>query len=88
MLQSNAAIRAILVNIYGGGIMRCDTIAEGIALAARDGSLKVPLVVRAAGTNREICHRVLEGQGIPVTFTDDMADATARVVALANKEAA
>ncbi len=88
MLQANGDIRAILVNVYGGGILRCDTIAEGIALAVRKGGLKVPLVVRAAGTNSEICRKVLEGQGIPVVFARDMAEAASRVVTLAKSEAA
>jgi succinyl-CoA synthetase beta subunit len=88
MLLINPKVKAILVNIYGGGILRCDTVAEGVAAACRDFGLGVPLVVRAAGTNMEMCQKILVGQGIPVTFAKDMAEAAAEVVAAVNREAA
>ena len=50
IMLSNPDVKAILVNIFGG-IMRCDVIAEGIVAAAKQVSLKVPLVVRLEGTN-------------------------------------
>src|SRR3546814_12849768 len=53
LLLRNPAVNAILVNIYGGGILRCDTVAEGVAAACREEGLRVPLIVRAAGTNGE-----------------------------------
>ncbi|MDH3597776.1 MAG: ADP-forming succinate--CoA ligase subunit beta, partial [Rhodospirillales bacterium] len=77
MLLTNPKVKAILVNIYGGGILRCDTVAEGVAAACRDIGLGVPLVVRAAGTNMEMCRKILVGQGIAVTFAEDMAEAAA-----------
>ena len=76
------------VNIYGGGIMRCDTIAEAIASAVKEGGLGVPLVVRAAGTNKEICKKVLTGQGIDCAFVDDIAGAAKAAIAAARREAA
>ncbi len=88
MLLTNPKVKAILVNIYGGGILRCDTVAEGVASACRDIGLGVPLVVRAAGTNMEMCRKILVGQGIPVTFAEDMAEAAAEVVAAVKREAA
>jgi succinyl-CoA synthetase beta subunit len=88
MLLENPKVKAILVNIYGGGILRCDTVAEGVAAACRDIGLGVPLVVRAAGTNMEMCRKILVGQGIPVTFAEDMAEAAAEVVAAVNREVA
>jgi succinyl-CoA synthetase beta subunit len=88
MLLTDPKVKAILVNIYGGGILRCDTVAEGVAAACRDIGLGVPLVVRAAGTNMEMCRKILVGQGIPVTFAGDMAEAAVEVVAAAKREAA
>ena len=88
MILANPKVKAVLVNIYGGGILRCDTVAEAIAEAVRETGLGVPLVVRAAGTNMEIAKKVLVGQGIPVIFADDMAEAAERVVKAARREAA
>ena len=88
MLLDNPEVKAILVNVYGGGILRCDTIAEGIASACKAKDLKVPLVVRAAGTNREQCRQILIGQAIPAVFANTMAEAADKVVAAAAGEAA
>ena len=88
LLLANPKVKAILVNIYGGGIMRCDTIAEAIASAVKEGGLGVPLVVRAAGTNKEICKKVLTGQGIDCAFVDDIAGAAKAAIAAARREAA
>ncbi len=83
MILRNPGVKAILVNMYGGGILRCDTIAEGIAAAVKELGLKVPLVVRAAGTNMEIARKILTSQAIPATFADDMGEAAARAAAAA-----
>ncbi len=83
MLLSNPKVRAILVNIYGGGILRCDTVADGIATACQDSGLRVPLVLRAAGTNMEMARKTLISRGVTVTFADDMMDAADKVVAAA-----
>jgi succinyl-CoA synthetase beta subunit len=88
MLLRNPKVKAILVNIYGGGILRCDTVAEGVAAACREIGLKVPLVVRAAGTNMEMCQKILAGQGVPAVFAKDMTEATAEAVAAAKREVA
>jgi succinyl-CoA synthetase beta subunit len=88
MLLANPKVKAILVNVYGGGILRCDTVAEGVAGACRGSGLGVPLVVRAAGTNMEMFQKILTGQGIRATYTKDMAEAAAEVVAAAKREAA
>ncbi len=85
MILRNPKVKAILVNMYGGGILRCDTIAEGIAAAVKEAGLKVPLVVRAAGTNMEIARKILTGQAIPAIFADDMAEAAERAVAAAGE---
>ena len=87
MLLVNPTVKAILVNIYGGGILRCDTVAEGIAEAYRDQSLTVPLIVRVAGTNREMAEKLLTGQGVPAVFAKNLADATGKVVQALGGEA-
>jgi succinyl-CoA synthetase beta subunit len=88
MLLANPKVKAILVNVYGGGILRCDTVAEGVAAASRAAGLDIPVIVRAAGTNMEMCQKILVGQGIPVTFAKDMGQAAEMVVAAAKREAA
>ncbi len=75
LVLTNPKIKAILVNVFGGGILRCDTLAEGIAAAVRAHGLRVPLIVRAAGTNMEIAKKALVSQGVAVTFADDMTEA-------------
>lgn len=88
MVLGDANVEAVLVNIYGGGILRCDTIAEGIAIAVQRKGLNVPLIVRAGGTNMELCHKVLTSQGIPTQFARDMTHAVELVKAATSKEAA
>jgi succinyl-CoA synthetase beta subunit len=83
MLKS-PKLKAILVNIFGG-IMRCDTIAEGIVAASKAVSLKVPLVVRMKGTNEDIGKEILAQSGLPIITANNMAEAAEKVVAAANK---
>jgi succinyl-CoA synthetase beta subunit len=73
-------VKGILVNIFGG-IMRCDTIAEGIISAVREVKLHVPLVVRMKGTNEHLGKQLLERSGLPIIAADDMADAARKIVA-------
>ncbi|GAB6050529.1 ADP-forming succinate--CoA ligase subunit beta [Hydrogenophilus islandicus] len=82
IMLKNPRVQAILVNIFGG-IMRCDTIAEGIVTAAREVSLNVPLVVRMKGTNEEIGKRILAESGLPIISAETMAEAAQKVVAAA-----
>lgn len=63
-------------------------MAEGIATACKEEGLRVPLIVRAAGTNGELARKVLMSQGIPVTFVQSLAQAAAKVVELAGRKAA
>ncbi len=88
LLLRNPEVRAILVNIYGGGILRCDTVAEGIAAACKEEGLRVPLIVRAAGTNGELARKILMSQGVPVTFAQSLGQAAAKVVEAAGRKAA
>ncbi|MBL8530083.1 MAG: ADP-forming succinate--CoA ligase subunit beta [Burkholderiales bacterium] len=80
LMLANPKVKGILVNIFGG-IMRCDTIAEGIVSAARETHLAVPLVVRMKGTNEEIGKKILKDSGLPIIAADNMADAAEKIVA-------
>jgi succinyl-CoA synthetase beta subunit len=85
LILSDPNVEGILVNIFGG-IMRCDVIAEGVAGAAREVNLHVPLVVRLEGTNVELGKRILEQSGLPIVTGENLVDAAEKVVA-AVKEA-
>jgi len=78
----NPNLKAILVNIFGG-IMKCDTIAEGVVAASKAVSLKVPLVVRMKGTNEELGRKILAESGLPIITANNMAEAAEKVVAAA-----
>jgi succinyl-CoA synthetase beta subunit len=80
IMLKNPQLKAILVNIFGG-IMKCDVIAEGVVAAARQVSLKVPLVVRLEGTNVELGKKILAESGLPIISGNNMADAAQKVVA-------
>ena len=80
IMLGNPKVKAILVNIFGG-IMRCDTIAEGVIAACKAVNLNVPLVVRMKGTNEEIGKKMLAESGLPIISADSMADAAKAVMA-------
>jgi succinyl-CoA synthetase beta subunit len=82
IMLKNPKLKAILVNIFGG-IMKCDVIAEGVVAAARQVSLKAPLVVRLEGTNVDLGKKILAGSGLPIISAANMADAAQKVVAAA-----
>jgi len=80
LMLKNPHVKGILVNIFGG-IMRCDTIAEGVIAAVREVNLSVPLVVRMRGTNEEKGKAMLAESGLPIISADNMADAAQKIVA-------
>ena len=80
LMLRNSAVKGILVNIFGG-IMRCDTIAEGVIAAAREVKLSVPLVVRMKGTNEDLGKQMLKASGLPIISADNMGDAAQKIVA-------
>jgi len=82
IMLKNPKLKAILVNIFGG-IMKCDVIAEGVVTAAKQVSLKVPLVVRLEGTNVELGKKILADSGLPIISAANMGDAAEKVVAAA-----
>jgi succinyl-CoA synthetase beta subunit len=81
-MLARPGLAAILVNIFGG-IMKCDTIAEGVVAAAREVRLGVPLVVRMKGTNEDLGKKILADSGLPIIAANNMAEAGERVVAAA-----
>jgi succinyl-CoA synthetase beta subunit len=84
ILLSDKAVKAVLINIFGG-ILRCDVLAEGVIAAARDLKIKVPIVVRMEGTNVELGRKLLADSGFNFTVATDMKDAAEKVVALAGR---
>jgi succinyl-CoA synthetase beta subunit len=80
IMLANPKVKAILVNIFGG-IMRCDTIAEGVIAACRTVNLAVPLVVRMKGTNEAAGKKMLADSALPIISADTMAEAAQKVVA-------
>jgi succinyl-CoA synthetase beta subunit len=80
IILADPAVKGILVNIFGG-IMKCDTIAEGIVAAAKEVNLQVPLVVRLEGTNVDKGKEILAGSGLPIVSADDLGDAARKIVA-------
>ncbi|MHC4599585.1 MAG: ADP-forming succinate--CoA ligase subunit beta [Planctomycetota bacterium] len=79
LILRDPKVKAILVNIFGG-IMRCDTIAQGVLAAAGELGIGVPLVVRLEGTNVKEGKALLEGSGLSLITADTMADAAKKVV--------
>jgi succinyl-CoA synthetase beta subunit len=84
IITHDPRVRGIFVNIFGG-IMKCDTIANGIVSAVKEVGLKVPLVVRLEGTNVELGKKILADSGLNVVPAADMADGARRIVELAGR---
>ncbi len=80
IMLKNDKVKGILVNIFGG-IMRCDTIAEGVIAACKAVQLAIPLVVRMKGTNEDIGKKMLAESGLPIISADTMAEAATKIVA-------
>ena len=80
IMLANKSVKGILVNIFGG-IMKCDTIAEGVIAACKAVNLSVPLVVRMKGTNEDLGKKLLKESGLPIISADTMAEAATKIVA-------
>ena len=80
IMLKNPKVKGILVNIFGG-IMKCDTIAQGVVAAAKETHLSVPLVVRMKGTNEDLGKQILKDSGLPIISADTMAEAATKIVA-------
>ena len=79
IILSDVRVRGVLINIFGG-IMRCDVLAQGVVDAARELSIKVPLVVRMQGTNVELGRKILSDSGLPIISAETMAEAAEKIV--------
>lgn len=82
ILMSDRNVRAVLINIFGG-ILRCDVLAEGLIAAVRELDVRVPMVIRMAGTNVEQGKAMLRESGLNFITADSMSEAAARVVEVA-----
>ena len=80
IMLKNPEVKGILVNIFGG-IMKCDTIADGVIAACKAVNLSVPLVVRMKGTNEDLGKKMLAASGLAVIAADTMAEAATKIVA-------
>jgi succinyl-CoA synthetase beta subunit len=82
ILLTDKNVKSVLINIFGG-ILRCDTLATGVVAAARDLSIKAPIVVRMEGTNVDLGRKILMDSGLNFTLGMNMRDAAEKVVKLA-----
>ena len=82
ILLSDAAVKAVFINIFGG-ILRCDTLATGVVAAARELKVKIPIVVRMEGTNVDAGRQILKDSGFNFTVAEGMLDGAQKVVRLA-----
>ena len=80
IMLKNPEVKGILVNIFGG-IMKCDTIADGVIAACKAVNLSVPLVVRMKGTNEDLGKKMLAESGLPIIAANTMAEAATKIVA-------
>ncbi len=81
ILLSDPSVKAVLINIFGG-ILRCDTLANGVVSAASELGIKIPVVVRMEGTNVELGQKILRESGFNFAVADGMKDAAEKVVSL------
>lgn len=88
LLLENPDVEIVLVNVHGGGLQRCDTIAEGIGISLKRSRRDLPIVLRFAGNNADYGCTLLRNYGIPYTEAADMADAVEKAVSQVKKEAA
>jgi len=82
IITKDPAVKAILVNIFGG-IMKCDIIAEGVLAAVTEVGLQVPLVVRLSGTNAELGRKIIQDSDLNVITAEDLDEAGTKAVAAA-----
>jgi len=83
IILSDKNVKGILINIFGG-IMRCDVLAQGVVDAAKEIKIKVPLVVRLAGTNFEEGKKILDNSGLKIISASDLSDAAKKIVEAIN----
>jgi malate-CoA ligase subunit beta len=82
LVLSDSNVKVILVNIFAG-INRCDWVAQGVVQAVQEIGIKVPLVVRLAGTNETEGRKIIADSGLPIISADTLAEAAQKSVAAA-----
>jgi succinyl-CoA synthetase beta subunit len=78
IILSDKNVKAILINIFGG-IVRCDRVANGVVEAAKVVDVKIPIVIRLAGTNADIAADILRNSGMSFLVAGDLKDAAEKV---------
>jgi succinyl-CoA synthetase beta subunit len=81
IILSDPNVKAILINIFGG-IVRCDRVAQGIIEAAKTVDIRVPMVIRLAGTNAEEAAELLKNSGMNFEVADTLKDAAQKIVSV------
>ncbi|KAI3389303.1 hypothetical protein SNEBB_005477 [Seison nebaliae] len=79
LLTSDSKVKAILVNIFGG-IVNCETIANGILEACKTVKLNIPVVVRLEGTNADVAGQLLSSSGVSIITATTFEDAAEKIV--------
>jgi succinyl-CoA synthetase beta subunit len=79
IILSDKNVKGILINIFGG-IMRCDVLAQGVVDAAKQIDIKIPIVVRLAGTNFEKGKEILNNSSLKLISADNLDDAALKIV--------
>ena len=82
ILSSDPSVKAVFINVFGG-ILRVDRLAEGIIAAVKKLGLKLPVVLRAEGTNVEQGKKMLAESGLALVMANDMGEGAKKVVELA-----
>jgi succinyl-CoA synthetase beta subunit len=91
LILDNPAVRSILINVHGGGMQPCDTIAEGVGIAVRRRdrlrpARGIPIVISMAGNHAEFARTVLANTGVPHVACRTPWDAVQKAVACARTE--
>jgi len=84
ILSSDPSVKAVFINVFGG-ILRVDRLAEGVIAAVKKLGLRLPVVLRAEGTNVEQGKKMLAESGLPLIMAEDMGDGARKVVELARR---
>ncbi len=79
IILSDKNVKGVLINIFGG-IMRCDILAQGVVDAAKEINIRVPLVVRLAGTNFQEGKKILDNSDLKLISAENLDDAAKKIV--------
>ena len=79
LVAKDERLNAVLINIFAG-INRCDWIVQGLIQALEKEPLRVPLVIRLAGTRMDEGRKLLVGSGLPIVRAKTLMEACERSV--------